>query len=463
MMIGRALSIACLAAGLTFASAQSAAPLAPLAPYKIRVLLALAPAPELTAAIERDLQVELLGRAESSVGAAWELSVSPAPAALRAEVAANIENVPAERILKDSADFDKVMLLAVEPSAAGYQVTARELDVRTRTWNAPVSRLARHLAKLHDTAMRALVAAFGPLGAIEVVDRQQVAVRLRASALTPRDPSIELLKPGDALRPVIRVDEAAGKGAQIVRPAWTLLRVDVVTPEKIQCRLECGLRAAELPAAAGRLESWAVGVARSGRGTRLVLQTAGRLPRPLAGYDVYRTTPDGHAAECLGRSDHNGAVIIPPAAAAMEVLLVRAGDQTLARLPLVAGGETEIAVTLPDAAPLIEAEGALLGIQEEIVERVALCEALIARAKVRIAAKRFDEAAVLLRQSRELTARDSLSQAFSAEQKRVITGDESLQRQIDSRFAETAKLLDQYLSAEPLRKLDEELKAAQGK
>jgi hypothetical protein len=467
-MIGRTLSIAWLLAGATAASVSAAergaaAPLAPLAPYKIRVLLALAGAPELTATVERDFVAELPGRAEALVGAAWELSVVSAPAAIRADATANIEKVSLEAVVKDSADFDELMLLVVEPAAAGYQVTARQWDLRTQTWSAPVSRPAGHLAKLHDAAIRALVAALGPRGTIETVDRERVTVRLQASALAPPDPDIELLKPGDALRPVIRVNDAAGQGAQIARPAWTLLRVEAVTPEKIQCRLECGLRGVTLPPAAGRLESLAAGVARSDRGTKLVLQTGGQHSRRLAGYDVYRALPDGQTGSRVGRSGYDGVVMIPPGPEAMEVLLVRAGATVLARLPLVPGAETELAVVLPDAAPLIEAEGVLAGIQEEIVERVARRETLIAQAKARIEAKRFDDAAAIVRELRELKNRDALLQTFLAERKRATADHAPFERQIDGRFAEVAKLLDQYLSAEPLRKLDEELKAAQGK
>ena len=459
--------VACLLAGLTLvpglaAERAAAAPLLPLTPYKIRALLALAPAPELTAAVERDLLADLPGRADALVGAAWELSVAAAPAALRAD-AAEIENISAEAVLKESPDFDKVMLLRVEPSTGGYQVTARELDVRTRTFGVPVSRPARHVAKLADAAMRALLSAFGPLGTIETVAGQQVTVRLRASALAPRDPGLELLTPGDALRPVIRVNDAAAAGAQSARPAWTLLRVDVVTPEKTQCRLECGPRGAELPSSAGRLESLALGVARSGRATKLLLQSAGQPPRRLSGYDVYRTAADGQADALVGRSNHDGAVLIPPGPTAMEVLSVRAGDQPLARLPLVSGAEAELTATLPDAAPLIEAEGLLRGIEEEIVDQVTLRDSLIAQVQSRIEAKRLDEAAALFGELREMPTRDSLAQTLSAQRKRLAAADAALQQKIDDRFAETTKLLDQYLNAEPLRKLGEELKAAKGK
>ncbi len=451
-----------LAAGAATLHA-TAAPLEPLAPYKIRVFLALSPAPELTAACERDLMADLPGQAESFLGAAWELSVAVVPAGLRAAAAADIESVPAEALLKQSADFDKLTLLAIAPSASGYQVTARELDVRTRTWNAPVTRTARHTAKLRDAAMRALLAALAPLGTIETVDQQQVEVRLRASALAPRDPGIALVKPGDALRPVIRVNDAGGKGAQIARPAWTLLRVEQVTPEKIDCRLECGLRGVELPAACGRVESLALGVAQSGRATKLLLHSRLHPQQPLPGYDVYRVGAGGKSAVAVGRSNHDGAVLVPSGPAAMEVLLIKAGDQLLARLPLVPGAETEISVALPDAAPLVEAQGLLLGLQEEIVDQVTLRETLIARAKAQIQAKRFDEAAELLRTLKELKTRDQLARMLSAAQQRATADDAALQHTIDSLFSETAKLLDRHLDPDPLRKLDEELKTARGK
>jgi hypothetical protein len=444
-------------------SHAATAPLEPLAPYRIRVFLALAPAPELTAAFARDLMSDLPDQAESFLGAAWELSVAAVPAGLHFATTTDIDTVSAEELLKRSADFDKMTLLAIAPSAAGYQVTVRELDVRTRTWNAPVTRTARHVAKLRDAAMRALLAGFAPLGTIETVDQQQVKVRLRASALAPRDPGLALLKPGDALRPVIRVNDAGGKGGQIARPAWTLLRVEQVTPEKVDCRLECGLRGIELTATRGRVESLALGVAQTGRATKLVLQSRLHPPQPLPGYDVYRIGSGDKSGAVLGRSNRDGVVQVPSGPAAMELLLVKAGDQALARLPLVPGAETEISVALPDVAPLVEAQGLLRGFQEEVVDQVTLREALIARAKLQIQAKRFDDAAETVRALKELKTRDQLAMLLAADQKRVTADDADLQHTIDSLFSETAKLLDQHFDPDLIRKLDADLKTARGK
>ena len=431
----------------------------PLSPYKVLVSLAISWSPELTPAIERDLQAELPTRSQSLYGAAWRLSVAAMPAGLRWTAVSNIESITAEAILSTSPDADKVILLAISPSAQGYRVVARQLDVRSQTWNAPVTRVARQTSRLSDAAMRALAAAFGPTGTIEAVNKEKVEVRLQASALAPLDPTVAVVRPGDVLRPVLRLDDAGGKPEQIARPTWTLLRVENVSPERIECRVESGLQDVSLPAAGGRLESLAIGVSKADRATRLVIRSRTPPHAPLVGCEVYRPTDDGQGVVLVGRSDRQGAVTIPPRPGQSEVLLVRTGDQPLAKLPLVPGADAEITASLPDATMLVEAHGRLAGIQEQIFEAVAQRQCLIAAVQSHLDANRVPEAQAVLAELKALAGPDTIAKAIAEEKKGVVVEDSAVQQKIDALFAQTTKLLNDQLNPEPIVALESACKS----
>lgn len=446
----------------SFGYATATTPI-PLMPYKVVVVTAISSSPELTAAVDRDLRAELPARAQSLVGAAWQVSVGTLPAGQRWAAATNLESIPAEAVLGSAADADKAILLAISPVEQGYRVVARQLDVRTQTWNAPVARLVRQTSRLREAAMRALLAAFGATGTIEVVNQQQVEVRLRASALAPIDPAVALVRPGDVLRPVFRLTDGAGKAEQIVRPAWTWLRVERVSPERIDCRLECGLQGAKLPPAGGRLESLAIGVSHVDRPTRLVMRSRTPPHSPLAAYEVFRKTDEAAGAVLLGRSDREGAVTIPAGLALLEVLLVRAGGQPLARLPMVPGAEAELSVSLPDATLLIETQGRLAGAQVQIVDEVARRQSLMAVVQSRLEGKQLGDAEAALRELKALSGRDAIAKTIADDKKWAVTDDVALQRRIDALFAQTTKLLDEQLSPEPIASVEAAFKAAAGK
>jgi hypothetical protein len=435
----------------------------PLTPYKVLISLAVSWSPELTPTFERDLQAELPTRSQSLYGAAWRLSVSAMPAGLRWTAVSNIESITAESVLGTSPDADKVILLAIGPWSQGYRVVARQLDVRSQTWNAPVSREVRQTSRLSDAAMRAVAGAFGPTGTVEAINKEKVEVRLQASAIATLDPTVAVVRPGDVLRPVLRMNDAGGKAEQIARPTWTLLRVENVSPERIECRLECGLQDVSLPASSGRLESLAIGVSKADRATRLVMRCRTPPQAPLAGCEVCRTTDDGQGVVLVGRSNRQGEVTIPSRPGHAEVLLVCAGGQPLARLPLVPGADAEITASLPDATMLVEANGRLAGIQEQIFEEVAQRQCLIAAAKTHLDAKRIPEAEAVLAELKALPGPDAIAKVLAEDKKGVVVEDPAVQQRIDALFTQTTKLLNDQLNSEPIAALESACKSSRSK
>jgi hypothetical protein len=171
--------------------------------------------------------------------------------------AAPRENTPPAGV---PADCDKIVLLAVT-WADGYRVTAREFDVRTQTWSPPVSRSAPQLAKLGDAAATAVCQAFAPLARFSALDGRRAVLRLRASALAPRDRQPRPVQRGDAFQVLVRSEAEGRRPAEVLTIPRTLCIVEEVRDDGLRCRLESGVRGPLDGHLNGKAEWLALGVA----------------------------------------------------------------------------------------------------------------------------------------------------------------------------------------------------------
>jgi len=440
-----------------------------LTPYRIQVLVAFAPAPELTPRLQTELLADLAERADSLVGAAWIITVAPAPPALQPTLISAIESVPIESLPQQSPQADKVMLLAISPAVDGCRVTAREFDVPTQLFSAAVSRPVWQLGKLCDEALAAVFEAFAPLARIESVEKEQVTLRLKAAALPLRDRQLSLVQPGDVFLPVIRYQDGEGnlrkdRRGIVIRPKpvpWTFCTVRQITPSRLECQLHSGLRSPLSGRRRGRVQQLALAVVPPQQPTILTLQSRSEPKQALAGYEVYAHPPDAKTPVLLGRTDGQGRITVPPGDGPLRVLLARSGGELLARLPMVPGLQAACTAEIAADDPRLEAEGLLNGLREELVDLVARREVLFARTRARIKAGQFDEAEELIGQLLRLEqSQQELSRTLAAQQRGIRAGDPVVQREIDALFGDTQKLLRTQLHAEAVERLREELRTA---
>ena len=435
-----------------------------LTPYQVQVILATAPVPELTPRLQTDLGEGLVERVNAMIGAAWDVTVVAAPPALRRAMIDDLESVTVDSLPEDSIisePFDKVFLLAVTPGPEGYHVTARELDVRTRVWSTPVTVAAWQLAKLRDAAFQAVHNAFAPLAQIVSVEQKVVTLRVRAAGFPARDETIRGVQPGDLFRPVIRHRERSGRLRGINALPWTFLTVEDVTPTGVTCQLYSGFRSPLSGRRRGGFEQLALGVSPPGRPTRLLLKSRTDPGQALAGYDVYSHPPDEKTTDLVGRTDRQGAVIVPPAEPPLRVLLVKNGGEFLARLPVVPGVEPEMTADIPNDDQRLEAEGFINGLQEQLIDLVARRQVLLTQAQSRLDDKKLDEASDLLRKLRNLETREDFSLYLSEEKKKVFSADKIIQAKIDSLFNKTQRLVTEFLDPTPIDQLANALHKAQ--
>lgn len=460
-----------------------------LTPYRIEVILATGRSPELTDPLRADLSEGLLARVDALIGAAWDAGLTDAPPALERALVRDFETVttemleqalspnakaspealapseaesPPEEETFDLDALDKVILLAVLPGESGYRVIARELDVRTRQWNTAVTVPVWQAAKLSDAAFRAVSSAFAPLARIVAVDKKQVTLRLRAAGLPTRDETIVPVAPGQVFRPVVRHNDRNGKLRAATPIPWTFLAVDAVAQAELQCTLHTGIRTPLSGRRRGRFEQLALAVVPPGKPTRLVLQSRTDPDEVLIGYDVFSHPPGSKSTELVGRTDRQGAVVIPPTEQPLRVLLVKNGGEFLGRLPLVPGVEADVVAAIANDDQRLEAEGFITGLQEELIDLVTRREVLLAQASRQLEEKKYDEAEKLIRQLQSLEGRDDFALHMTQEEKKVFSADRLIQAKIDAMFSKTRKLVAEYLDELAIDQLDRRLHEVRG-
>lgn len=432
-----------------------------LTPYRVQILWACQSAPQLTPLVQEDLAAGLQTRLDALAAPAWESTVAAAPHSLRLAMIGRLQPVTESLLPKESLEFDKVMLLAVLRSPSGYVVQARELDVRTRTWNTPSRVSVAQPARLRDAAVRAVCQAFAPLARVETVERKAVGMRWRAAGLTPRDKSLVWVRAGTVFQPVLRRNDREGHLLGVLAVPWTFLVVDQVVRAELKCTMHTGLPGPLSTRRRGRIEQLAVALIPPEKPTRLLLESRTEPRQALPGYDVFEQAADGKSLRLVGRSDRRGTIAIRPAKQPVRVLVVKHGGEMLARLPVVPGWPAELTAAIPNDDQRLAAEQAITEFQEMLVDLVTRRELLLARARVAIKAARFDQVETLINDLHMLESREELDRRLNQLQSRIVSNDAAVQRKIDALFADTRKILEEHVRPDTIEQLRHQLSQAQ--
>ena len=427
-------------------------------PYELLVYLATAPRCSLTPDSLQAIAQHLAERADTVVGAGWKLRVATAPPELAKAMADGFDAVQPEHVPLPTTEPDKVILLSIaDGPRAG--VAAREFDCRARRWGALCQRETTQPWRLPREAFLALTEAFTPIARVEPLEDKQARLKLRAAEFDPRDPAFPWVAAGDLFRCVLRVNDRSGTSRPAQDIPWTLLEVAEVQRAGALCRLEAGIRGA-LSARHGRADLLALGVRSAPGPTRLEVRSRTPDARPLTGYDVYATDSEGQQIERIGRTNRQGFVTIPPGPKRYRILLIRDGEELLARLPIVPGEPPTLTARIPDDQQRLEVEAFVVGLQESVVDLVARRAVLLARAEARLDANDVAEAEKLIEQVRRMETREQLRQRIEVERRRFASGDPTVQRKIDRLFDDTAKLLGRYLNPADVELLQRRLREA---
>jgi hypothetical protein len=442
-------------------------------PYDIQVWLAFLPSAELNDEVAEGIAETISRRAWLAAGATWSVRTQRCPDALSFEAAVHTDRVTTEAVQEVAPDFvktgDKLFLLSIRDQVVGFEMTMRELDCRTRTWQPLVSRTVVQPAMIPYTAFDLLQEAFSPLVRIESTRGREAFARIRAGGLNTRPDSPSEIGDRDVLLPIIRHNDRLGEPDTknwknpIEKAAWTFLTISERKGNVLQCRIVTGMRSPLEGRSSSRTAKLALRVKPRGDATTLRLTTPDDSPSPLDGYEIHAKDPDPEAteSELVGTSDWRGIIRIPRTDKLLQLFYVRNGGRLLARLPMVPGLEPEMSATMANDDQRLQAEGFVKGMQDRVMDIVARRKLYEARFERHLKKKELDKAKELLTLFRELDSRSELTRQLDEQEQRITSSDKRVQGKIDKLFSDTRQLLGKFLDVRTANAMAEKLLEAQ--
>jgi hypothetical protein len=448
--------IVCLAVALATTVVRGAEEPPPweLRPYAIQLFVAASANSQLPAARVDALREFLAGRTRTVVGGSWQLDTAPAPGVLAQTMLEDIGSITAADLPADALKKDKVVLLVVAAEGSHITVAAREYDVATQLWNATVRRECDQPAALDHLAFDVLLAAFAPLARIENIEGSAVTIRLRAGSIARRDSGLPIVQPGMAFRPVLVAGTSPG---EITPIAWTWLWPGKVDAPLVECRLETGLKSPSITDFHPLRERLALGVSPAGAAVRLKIVAPGDKPAGQPGLDIFSTAPGAAAEEFVGRTDRSGVVRIPSGNQALRILLVKQGNQLLARLPLMPGLERETLVAVSSDSGHLAAERFLLATRDVLVDTSAQRELLVSRIRSHMERDEADKARKLQAQLKGLPTAERLMAEIDTQERQLWPKGKPASGPLVNDFTELRALVQKHLAKQPIDDLDAEL------
>lgn len=358
---------------------------------------------------------------------------------------------------------DKLFLVAVHGSQAGYQIQIREYDCQLGHFGPVETANVDVLNQIVGTSAQMIARAFSPVVRIDRYSEGKVKTRLRAGALIRGERSPGTLQPGDVLLPFDRRVGADGKTLlKNIQPVdWTYLQVpmsvDTGDVTGVTLDVVSGYRQPFRSKRNRRNQQLGLRARPSSATSVIRLQTRSKDPQPLIGYEIHEKGQKQTAF--LGYTDWRGQLPIDAGLSPIRILLVRSGDRVLAKLPIVPGLRPEIVASMRDDRQRVETEGFLSGIQTALIDLVARRESLTARIRALIKAGEKEEAKKLLEQFRDLPSQTDFQREIQQQQRSLDVTDAALRKRIDTMFVQTYQTLGRYLDADRLRQLESELAA----
>ncbi len=360
-----------------------------LSPYRVNVLLRIAPAADWPADRRARLIAQLTPRASALLGGVWRLTVDAAPPAFPWSHAADPAGIGLDAIPAAALEADKLLLLAVEPDGEQIKLWTRELDVRTQLWGPPQARSVAQAADLPQEAIRTLWAAFRPLAQIESVGTSEATIRVRGGSIPAANRELDLARASGIWQPVVRHRDASGNtiAGGVFTAAWTWLQTTHSDGPSAQCRLAA---ASDEPLSLkydGRTDYLALAVtSRSGTTTKLTAMSAGAEPRAMEGLEIWQREGDA-PPRLVGRTDANGAITVGSDSLSLLTVYLRDDPSAaaLVKLPLVPGWEAAATASIDDggwradSARLVAESGDRLleAVAEQKILKVRLTKQLI--------------------------------------------------------------------------------------
>lgn len=360
-------------------------------------------------------------------------------------------------------DYDKIFIVRVLRNQIPTEIDVVELDTLMRHFS-PVAHVTSESDRTLPSAVgRALTKAFAPVVRIDNAGQRNAVGLLRAGGLILDENSPAALKVDDVLQPMTRKNDRNGKPIIIGPLDWAFLLVTEFEGRNTKMDFYAG-RAGGLQGRKNkRTFRTALKVRPFGDESllRLHLQRAPNFP--LIGYEIYEKELKSTKMTFIGRTDWNGRLMVEKTEDPFRLLYVKNGGAVLARLPMVPGLHAMDVADLSGDDMRLQAEAYIRGVQNSIIDLVAIRELFKARIRLRLQKGEMEKADLLMQALRDQPSNENLAKEMGKRHDafvKALARSANQRRKVDEMFTTTRELLSKHINPKLLRDLEADMIAA---
>lgn len=354
--------------------------------------------------------------------------------------------------------FDKIFIVSLETESSPMRLNVSELDTLMRYFGSVFSAPLRsegYLAEVIGTAVRDT---FAPVVRIDDAGSDNATGLVRASGLALDKNSPAHIRVGDVLQPLVRKDDRNGKPMTIGPLDWAYLLATETDGNKVKMDFYAGRAGGLQGRKNNRTHRMGILIQPQMAETTLRLHAKGDVNEPLIGYEIYDRVLDGKDMTFVGRTDWNGVMTVGKIETPMRLLYVKNGGAVLARLPIVPGHYATAVADLAGDDMRLQAEAYIRGVQNVIIDLVAIRELFKARIMMRLKNGDLEEAETLLESLRNEPSNERIANDMGKKQTeflKLIGRNPNQQRKVDEMFSTTRKLLSQHINPKIVNDLED--------
>ncbi|MCM2373329.1 DUF3421 domain-containing protein [Aporhodopirellula aestuarii] len=368
------------------------------------------------------------------------------------------------QVVQAIEQFDKIYVVRLQTVSSPVGVQVIELDTLMRHFGDVIERKLISRGEIAMSVGAAVRDAFSPVVRIDNAGQKDATGLVRASGLAIDKDSPAHVRVGDVLEPLVRKDDRNGNPITIGPLDWAYLYVTEKTERTVKMDFYAGRMGGLQGRKNNRTHRMGIVIRPQLEDTTLRLHAKGEPNEPLIGYEIYDKELDSTSMTFVGRTDWNGKLTVGKIDRPLRLLYVKNGGAVLARLPIVPGHHEMAVADLAGDDMRLQAEAYIRGVQNAIIDLVAIRELFKARITMRIKEGKLKEADELLEMLRNEPSNERIANDMGKKQTmflKAIGRNPNQQRKVDEMFSTTRELLSKHINPKIVNDLEEALIEAQ--
>lgn len=360
----------------------------------------------------------------------------------------------------DAAEaYDKIFIVRIRTATSPMKVESVEFDTLMRYFGDTSQATVSSFNLLPEVVGATLRDVFAPVARIDDAGKSNAVGLVRASGLVTDKNSPALVDVGDVLVPMVRKDDRNGNPISIGPLDWAYLLAKELDGRRVKMDFHAGRAGGLQGRKNARTHRVGLRIRPRKDQTLLRLHAKGDPNQPLIGYEIYEKELEGKSMTFIGRTDWNGRLDVEPTdEQPLRLLYVKNGGAVLARLPMVPGHHEKMVADLGGDDMRLQAESYIRGVQNSIIDLLAIRELFKARIMMRLERGDLEPAEELLEVLRNQPTNERLANDMGKRQSEFIKAigkNANQQRKVDEMFSVTREMLTKHINPKLVRDLEE--------